>query len=342
MNKYLENTGVLFTGAGARRVGKSLTASASALAIVLAAATPAWSTIDNLVTATGEAPGGDPGDPADDITATDDESVDVIDDITSLELTKTVVDDATGAPLGADIPAGTVVRYEFAVENTGNVTITDVGINEVAFDGSPSVTPANESLTTGSNSTDATANDGNWSSLAPGEIVTFTGTYTVTTADVAGQGGGDGNLDNEANASGDAPASTGVGTVTSPNDTASFDLEDANSTMTVGKVATAVNGNPLADPTTANVAVGDVITYTYTVTNTGNVPLTGVSLTDSVTAGSGTAPVPGSETLLTDNGTTGDSTDAAANGSWDTLGPLDVITFTGTYTVTQSDVDNLQ
>jgi len=38
----------------------------------------------------------------------------------------------------------------------------------------------------------------------------------------------------------------------------------------------------------------------------------------------------------------GDSVDAANNGSWDSLGPGDSIRFTGTYTVTQADVDNLQ
>jgi len=42
-----------------------------------------------------------------------------------------------------------------------------------------------------------------------------------------------------------------------------------------------------------------------------------------------------------DAGTAGDSTDAAMNGSWDVLAPGDVITFTGTYTVTQADVDSL-
>jgi len=45
--------------------------------------------------------------------------------------------------------------------------------------------------------------------------------------------------------------------------------------------------------------------------------------------------------LLTDNGTAGDSTDAADDGSWDVLAPGDVITFTGTYVVTQADVDLL-
>lgn len=317
---------------------KKFSASTLAMATVLATTVPAWSTIDNTVTATGSSPSG-----TNDVTDTASENVDVVDDAPALTLTKTVVDDGTGLALGADVPAGTVVRYVFTVVNSGNVTVTDIGINEISFDGSPSPTIGNESSTNVSgNSTDATANDGNWDSLAPGDEVVFTGTYTVTTADIAGQGGGDGNLDNDATASGDAPPSTGFGTVTSPGDTASFDLEDVAATMTVAKLATELNAAPLADPDTANAAVGDVITYTYTVTNTGNVPITAISLSDNVTAGSGADPVPGSETLLTDNGTIGDSTDGGADGTWDTLGPGDVITFTGTYTVTQSDVDNLQ
>lgn len=96
-----------------------------------------------------------------------------------------------------------------------------------------------------------------------------------------------------------------------------------------------------ASPDT-NVAAGQVVTYTYTVTNTGNTTLQNISLND-VHLGSGTPPVPGNETLTNDNGTLGDSTDATpANGVWSVLAPGDVLTFTSTYTVTQQDVDTRQ
>jgi large repetitive protein len=92
---------------------------------------------------------------------------------------------------------------------------------------------------------------------------------------------------------------------------------------------------------TLNVVVGDVITYTYKILNDGNVTIHNISLADVHNA-SGSAPVPGSETL-TDVPPLGNSTDATpSDGIWTDLAPGDTITFTATYTVTQSDVDNLQ
>ena len=86
--------------------------------------------------------------------------------------------------------------------------------------------------------------------------------------------------------------------------------------------------------------LGDVVNYTYTVTNDGNTVIRDVVINDTHN-GSDPAPTPTNEALLTDMGTLGDSTDAAINGSWDVLAPGDVVTFTGSYTVTQTDVDNL-
>jgi hypothetical protein len=91
-----------------------------------------------------------------------------------------------------------------------------------------------------------------------------------------------------------------------------------------------------------DVVLGQVITYTYVVTNTGGTTLTNISLAESHN-GSGPPPVPGSELLSSDGGTLGDSTDAVPNdGIWSVLAPGDAITMTATYTVTQSDVDTLQ
>lgn len=97
--------------------------------------------------------------------------------------------------------------------------------------------------------------------------------------------------------------------------------------------------------TTGNVTgvpVGTVITYSYLVTNTGGQMLANIALSD-LHNGNGPAPVPGSEAISFDAAPTGNSTDAVpGNGIWSNLAPGDAVTFTGTYTVTQQDIDLLQ
>ena len=86
---------------------------------------------------------------------------------------------------------------------------------------------------------------------------------------------------------------------------------------------------------------GQTVTYTYRITNTGNVPITGVTVAD-VHNGSGVFAGPNSEALVTDNAPAGDTTDAAVNSSWDVIGPGDVIRFTATYVVTLNDIETKQ
>ena len=93
---------------------------------------------------------------------------------------------------------------------------------------------------------------------------------------------------------------------------------------------------------TTGAFAGQSITYTYTVKNTGNVTISNISLLDSHNA-AGPAPLPASEHISNDAGTLNDSIDASSSDSiWDSLAPGDIITFTATYTVQQSDVDSLQ
>ena len=330
-----------------RLVSKKAAVSAVALMTALAAVVPANATINNTVTARGEAPGGDPGDPADDITDTENETVDVEDAAPVLVLTKTVTLADGVTPVPPNAPAGTNIQYQFAVENTGNVTATAVDITEVAFDGAPTIDPTDATVTndfidsstpartaeTTNDSSDATAGDGVFDVLAPGDTITFTANYTITTTDISNQGGGDGSLDNTAEATGTAADPAGppgtTQTVTSNQSSAAVDLENANASLQVTK---------LADDDT-NVTVGQTITYTYEVTNNGNVPITDVSLSDNVTAGTGGNPVP---TLQSLTNTSGNSSDDSADNDVDVLAPGDSATFTCTYVVTQDDIDNLQ
>lgn len=67
-----------------------------------------------------------------------------------------------------------------------------------------------------------------------------------------------------------------------------------------------------------------------------------VSISDIHNA-SGPASTLAGEVLTTDGNTVGDSSDATVdNGTWSVLAPGDIVTFTGTYTVSRADIDNLQ
>lgn len=204
-----------------------------------------------------------------------------------------------------------VITYTITLTNTGATTISGLTVADPL--------PASLSCTPG---TGANPDD-----MAPSAVATCTGTYTVTTADFDGNGGGDGDIDNTATVTGTGAGGSGA---INENDSAAVTL-NLSAALTVSKSA---------DDTT-DVTLNQLITYTYTVENTGNQTITNVSLSD-IHNGSGAAPVPSGESLTTDAPPLLDSTDAAADGVWDSIAPGDIVTFTGTYTVTQSDLDILQ
>lgn len=220
--------------------------------------------------------------------------------------------------------AGDTISYSIVVTNTGtatlyNVAVTDPGVTGITY------APADDGDT-----------DNDIDSLAPGASATVTATHTLTQTEV-----NSGSYSNQATAAGANLAGTPVSQISNDPDTGTAD--DATVTtlppapaMTIAKagVITTDGGAP------GEADKDDVITYTYTVTNTGNVTITNVTVGDSHN-GYGTAPVPGGEAPASvANGS--DDTTSGVNGSWDTLQPGDSITFTATYTVVQDDVDNLQ
>jgi uncharacterized repeat protein (TIGR01451 family) len=184
---------------------------------------------------------------------------------------------------------GQTISYSFAVTNTGNTTLTNVTVDEGAFSGTgtaPTVTcPAGAA------------------SLAPGDEVTCTATYTTTQADVDS-----GSVTNTATATGTPPSGTPP---VSPPSTATVTVTPAPA-LTVVKTA---------NPTTVT-TVGQTITYSFLITNTGNVTLTDVSPTEGAFTGTGTVTTP--------------SCPAAAA----SLVPGADVTCTATYTTTQADVDS--
>jgi trimeric autotransporter adhesin len=215
----------------------------------------------------------------------------------------------------ASVSTPSTLTYTISVQNTSTVGLTGVSVTDALLQGASSLT-----LTFGP--TFASGDTSNVGMLDVGETWVYTATYAVKQA----------NIDNGATLSNTATAGVTqvAGTVTSPA---------ATTTITRTPALTLLKTSSTPGP----VVVGQVITYTFKVTNSGNVTANDVIVTDSPFNGHGSPPVPSSESQFTDAAPFGDSSDATSNnGTWSVLAPGDVVTYTGTYTVTQADIDNLQ
>ena len=163
----------------------------------------------------------------------------------ALRITKT-----SDVAAGTLLKEGDAVTYTVTVENTGNLTLTNVKATDSL---------AGATLAPGQSDTRA--------ELAPGEQFSVNYVYEVTQADVVA-----GSVHNEATASGvspdpNKPVDPGApGTKDDPTETAkpSLSIQKSN------------NGS-------ADVAAGSTVSYTITAINNGNVDLTGVVVTDELT-----------------------------------------------------------
>ena len=168
---------------------------------------------------------------------------------------------------------GQVIPYTYTVTNTGNVTLSALSVTDNRI---PVVSCP---VTT----------------LGAGASTTCTGNYTITQADLDA-----GSVTNVMTATA-TPAAGELGPVT---DRVTITAPAAAPRLTLAK--TAVSGNPYD-------AVGDVVNYQYVVTNTGNVTISALSVSDNRIA-TVTCPVT-------------------------TLAPAASTTCTASYTITQADLN---
>ena len=145
----------------------------------------ALATIDNTVTARGTVPGG----PVDAVVATASESVDVVDADPRLLIVKTATlnDEVTGNSLAE---LGETTTYLYQVTNSGNVTITNVTIQDTHEGSLLSPSPAGETIIVeGPNqpSDIGIINDGQIDRLEVGAIATFTITLPITQEEIDNQ-----------------------------------------------------------------------------------------------------------------------------------------------------------
>jgi uncharacterized repeat protein (TIGR01451 family) len=85
------------------------------------------------------------------------------------------------------VTVGTTITYRYRVANTGNVTVSNITINDVHNGYGVDPVPGSEALFSDAaplgDSTDG-APAGTWGTLAPGDVIDFTGTYSVQQADI--------------------------------------------------------------------------------------------------------------------------------------------------------------
>lgn len=303
---------------------KNASVSALALATALGAVTPVYAAIDNTAVAVGTYSAAD-----DTTSAPDTASVPVLIN-RDLSVIKTVFAAPTTAA-GSDVSntdAGDTIVYRYTITNNGSTTETNVLPIDVGptFDGEAAV----NTLSAFTEVTGVGAGTGDAATLAPGETVVFEADYTFATLDILNAAGVSDGVSNVASAtSDDVP--------TSPPSPPALATIPGVPNLEIIKVAV------LNDEITADsfAEAGETITYTYTVTNTGNVALTNVGIQDTHEGVLLTGVnLPVGETVTTE-GPAGPSDIGVANdGVIDTLEAGAVATFTITLTVTQDEVDD--
>ncbi|GAA2518254.1 DUF7507 domain-containing protein [Rarobacter incanus] len=217
----------------------------------------AGSSYINEVTASGTPAGG-----GNDVTDEDDATVPLVSPATGIEVQKSAT--WPGTPAAAKL--GDTINYSFKVRNTGNVTLAPV-----------TITDPNGGISTAVQCVASLAPSTTWTDCDASAV----GTHTVTEADILAGHAGSGNYSNTVTATGTPPSGSNL---TPPTNTGDHDtpLADPTAGITVSKDA-AWNAKPAA------AGVGDTITYSFTVTNTGNTTLAPVTISDpkgNVPAGS--------------------------------------------------------
>ena len=214
----------------------------------------------------------------------------------------------------ATIAAPGTLTYTINVANTNTVVLTGLTISDALLQGATPLT-----LTSGPNYASGDSNSNG--SIDPSETWTYQATYAVTQSNI------------------------NTGGILS--NTATYDTAQT-SPVSSSAATTAIVSNPqLSVVKTSDraspVVVNEVVTYTFVVTNTGNITINDVVINETAFNGNGTLTGAGNESQSLFANPPGDSTDSTPNnGIWSVLGPGDAITYTATYTVTQQDIDLLQ
>ncbi|WP_211250672.1 DUF7507 domain-containing protein [Arenimonas donghaensis] len=164
--------------------------------------------------------------------------------VPALTLAKSAATLTTDADGSGNITEGDTLSYTVTLTNTGDVTLTSVVVSD------PQLTPGNSSC----------------ASVAVGATCVLSGTHVVTAAEAQA-----GEVVNTANAtSAEIPGPTSSNTVTTPVvQVPALTLSKSAATLTTDADAS------------GDITEGDTLSYTVTLTNTGDVPLSSVVINDA-------------------------------------------------------------
>ena len=168
----------------------------------------------------------------------------------SIDIEKATNGQDADEPTGPSVAAGDDVRWTYVVTNTGDIDLTDVTVTDDRVEAS-----AIDCDATGSNIVPGP--------LAPGAAFTCVADGIAT----------EGQYENTGTVVGFDPTRTAV---TDDDPSHYFGIDPR---VDIEKFT---NGQDADQPTGPNVAVGGDVRWTYVVTNTGNAPLTDVTVTDDV------------------------------------------------------------
>jgi len=308
---------------GTRIVGRLNPVMALVLApgFAFAATVPVHATIDNTATASGTY--GEQMVQADAATL----NLDVEPAKASLSVSSVGVLDASGGAESDAADGGDTISLSVTVTNSGNVSVRAVHPADAAF-------LANGETATGTLADFEPAS----ADIEPGASQVFTALYTLSVDDVYRAAGTEGGITASIGASGAVAA----GDITADPVAAKVDV-DANPRLEISKDAVIAKGD---GNTGDDIEAGDLVTYTYTVTNTGNVAINGITITDehegtaltsSKIANSSEGPFDETQSVADPLGVSAD--ESGVNGTWDVLGAGGAVTFTFRHVVTQAEFE---
>ena len=227
------------------------------------------------------------------------------------------------------IGAGDTVDYTITIENTGNITLTwtDGDIIDTLSDESNTPIPSTPSVVWSDNNRGSPKG-----TIVEGETALFTLAYILTQSDVDG-----GILYNRVEATLDA--SGDVRTYYFDHDNDENNDADGDGTLNNDALILNIEAKPdieitkTASPPSGVFEVGDNITYTVEIINTGNVTLDDIVFTDILTDGDGnTTDLSSALTLTQVNG--------LSQTSLTNLGVGDTATYQAVYAVDQAAIDS--